>query len=77
MAEIRLDLSSIPFNLDHTLGCGQVFRWEKKGEWWYGVIGRRVVKVKQAGEILIIQTHPEERNVGFIRKDLQLQERFP
>jgi len=39
----------IPFYLDVTLCCGQVFRWDKKGDWWYGVAGNRVCKVHQLG----------------------------
>ncbi len=49
------------FNLDHTLSCGQVFRWYKHearlpspsaqavgGQgWWYGFINRKMVKLKQ------------------------------
>jgi N-glycosylase/DNA lyase len=46
---LRLD---VPFGLDATLCCGQVFRWEKRGEWWYGVVGERVLKVRQVGEEL-------------------------
>jgi N-glycosylase/DNA lyase len=46
---LRLD---VPFNLDVTLCCGQVFRWDKRGDWWYGVVGDRVVKVRQAGGVL-------------------------
>lgn len=41
-----------PFNLDHTLSCGQVFRWEQHNGWWYGVVGDRVLKVRQEGDTL-------------------------
>ena len=41
---MRLDM---PFNLDATLCCGQVFSWERRKEWWYGVVGDRVLKVSQ------------------------------
>jgi len=41
------------FDLDFTLSCGQVFRWKKlDGGFWYGLIGNRVVKIKQAGDLL-------------------------
>jgi N-glycosylase/DNA lyase len=40
-------LDALPFNLDVTLCCGQVFRWDKKSEWWYGVVGNKVLKVRQ------------------------------
>ena len=46
---MRLD---VPFNLDVTLCCGQVFRWDKRGDWWHGAVGDRVVKVRQAGGVL-------------------------
>jgi N-glycosylase/DNA lyase len=36
-----------PFNLDVTLCCGQVFRWDKRGDWWYGVVGDKVFKTRQ------------------------------
>jgi N-glycosylase/DNA lyase len=45
-----LRCSNVPFYLDVTLCCGQVFRWDKIGDWWYGVAGNRVFKVRQAGE---------------------------
>ena len=43
---MRLD---VPFDLDFSLCCGQVFRWQKLGGWWYGVVGENVVKVRQEG----------------------------
>jgi N-glycosylase/DNA lyase len=42
----------VPFDLYATLCCGQVFRWDKQGEWWLGVVGDRALKVRQAGETL-------------------------
>jgi N-glycosylase/DNA lyase len=44
-----LDFCDAPFWLDVTLCCGQVFRWDKLGEWWYGVTQDRVLKVRQVG----------------------------
>jgi N-glycosylase/DNA lyase len=40
------------FNLDVTLCCGQVFRWDKKGEWWYGVARNNVFKIRQVNQEL-------------------------
>jgi len=38
------------FSLDRTLGCGQVFRWDRTIDgWWYGVVGDRVIRVRQDG----------------------------
>ena len=41
---MRLD---VPFNLDVSICCGQVFRWKRIGEWWYGVVGEKVFKIRQ------------------------------
>lgn len=39
-----------PFSLDATLSCGQTFRWnQEENGWWYGVVGDRVLKVRQDG----------------------------
>ena len=43
-----MKLDVVPFNLDVTLCCGQVFRWDKKGEWWYGVAADKAIKIRQA-----------------------------
>jgi N-glycosylase/DNA lyase len=45
-------LDDVPFNLDVTLCCGQVFRWDRKGDWWYGVADGKALKVRQVdGEL--------------------------
>jgi N-glycosylase/DNA lyase len=41
------------FNLDHTLSCGQVFRWHKHEGSWYGFINRKPIKIKQENDTLI------------------------
>lgn len=42
-----------PFDLDATLACGQVFRWDRAADgWWYGVVGNRVLKIRQDGDRL-------------------------
>lgn len=43
------------FNLDHILSCGQVFRWEKN-DWWTGVVSGAVIRAKQDGSELIIDS---------------------
>jgi N-glycosylase/DNA lyase len=49
--KIQLNPSN-PFNLEATLCCGQTFRWDKRGEWWYGVIKGNVLKIRQIDEEL-------------------------
>lgn len=42
-----MKLNTALFNLDVTLCCGQVFRWDKKGDWWYGVAADKAFKIRQ------------------------------
>nr|WP_269849420.1 8-oxoguanine DNA glycosylase, N-terminal domain-containing protein [Methanosarcina horonobensis] len=44
------------FDLNYTLDCGQVFRWERDGDWWTGVVGENVVRLlqeKESGSLLV------------------------
>jgi N-glycosylase/DNA lyase len=75
--EIKLDRQKVPFSLEHTLCCGQLFRWEKLGDWWYGVVADRVVKIRQSGERLIFQVFPEAPNQAFIESYLRLDDNLP
>ncbi len=43
------------FNLGYTLSCGQVFRWEKN-DWWTGVVNGAVIRAKQEGTELLIDS---------------------
>ena len=54
---MRLDVA---FDLDFSLCCGQVFRWKKIGEWWYGVVGENVFKIRQCGSELEFESASEE-----------------
>lgn len=74
--EIELNNSTIPFSLEHTLNCGQLFRWEKLGDWWYGVVADRVVKIKQTGDRLMFQSFPEASQL-FIENYLRLDDPLP
>jgi N-glycosylase/DNA lyase len=46
---LQLDVA---FDLDFSLCCGQVFRWRKINSWWYGIVGKNVVKIRQCGDQL-------------------------
>ena len=74
--EIRLDSLKVPFSLDHTLECGQLFRWQKSGDWWYGVVRDRVVKIKQTNDRLTFQTSGRI-NEDFIENYFRLGEDLP
>jgi len=40
------------FDLKHTLECGQLFRYEKKGSFYYLAVRGRIIKLKQEGDFL-------------------------
>jgi N-glycosylase/DNA lyase len=69
---VKLDADA--FNLDVTLCCGQVFRWEKKGDWWYGVVGDQALKVRQTRAELEFDGANEALIVHYFGLDDDLQE---
>ncbi|PVX24015.1 MAG: 8-oxoguanine DNA glycosylase [Candidatus Bathyarchaeum sp.] len=75
--EIELNRSTCPFSLEHTLDCGQLFRWKKIGDWWYGVVADHVIKIKQNNQGLLFQFFPETPNQGFIENYLRLDDNLP
>ncbi|MDP2767765.1 MAG: DNA glycosylase [Candidatus Methanoperedens sp.] len=62
------------FNLDYTLSCGQVFRWEKN-DWWTGVVNGAVIRAKQEGSELIIDSlHDKKLIRDYFRLDDDMEE---
>lgn len=59
--ELELNRSTEPFSLDYTLDCGQLFRWKKLDNWWYGVVEDKVIKIKQLNNTLKFQIFPEKK----------------
>ncbi len=75
--EIKLNRQKVPFSLEHTLDCGQLFRWQKLGDWWYGVTADEVIKIRQRGEQLIFEAFPDTPSRGFIESYLRLDDDLP
>ncbi len=48
------------FDLDATLGCGQVFHWVREGRGYLGAIGPRACYVEQRGAELLVTAGCEE-----------------
>jgi N-glycosylase/DNA lyase len=71
--KITLDPTVTPFNLDYTLQCGQVFRWQKHDEWWYGVVTEKMTKIRQMDNILEF----EGANDDFVKKYFRLNDPLP
>lgn len=64
---------SEPFDLEKTLSCGQVFRWEKLGGWWYGVVEGRVFKVRKTDSVLEFSG----AHTDFVRNYFRLCDNLP
>lgn len=75
--ELKLD-ETRPFNLDHTLSCGQVFRWEKIDRWWEGVVEGNVIRITQERDRLLFRTnHSAEDCAEFLKNYLRLDDDLP
>jgi N-glycosylase/DNA lyase len=75
--EVRLDRSATPFKLNHTLQCGQLFRWERNSNYWYGVAEEKIIKIKQSDDILQFQIFPNETDSKFLRHYFRLDDNLP
>ncbi len=53
---MKLVLPEPDYNLEHTLECGQAFRWKKAGGFYYGTIGERLLRVKYDGRRLTCES---------------------
>lgn len=65
-------LQCTDFNLDYTLDCGQVFRWDKIGDVWTGVVQGDVVRAwqdLQTGLVQIDSRLPEDFFRNYFRFD--------
>lgn len=51
-------------NVDNSINSGQVFLWNKKGVYWYGINGQDVLKITNTGKIKSYQ----KNKIDFFRK---------
>lgn len=63
-----------PFSLDYTLESGQLFRWTRKGEWWFGVVSGSILKVKQEGDTLRCSSGSDHLDRAFVTRYFRLDE---
>jgi len=69
LVSIQLNKSE-PFYLDATLCCGQTFRWEKHGDWWYSVVKGKILKIRQTNNRLVF----ENVDSGFVKAYFRLDD---
>jgi len=75
--EVQLDLAKTPFSLDHTLSCGQTFRWEKRDEWWIGVVSQTAFKMRQKKGILEFKASSNSVKTDFLWRYFRLDDNLP
>jgi N-glycosylase/DNA lyase len=63
-----------PFSLDYTLESGQLFRWERRGEWWHGVVSGTGLKLRQEENVLRCSTGSDLLDSAFVTNYLRLYE---
>lgn len=71
------DLAVLPaplFDLDLTLGCGQVFHWVRHGAGYLGAIGDRAAYVEQGSDSLLVTRGLEEVAQRYFALDHPLEE---
>ncbi|NYT17885.1 MAG: 8-oxoguanine DNA glycosylase, partial [Methanomicrobiales archaeon] len=68
----QVAIPSRRFSLDLTLSCGQVFRWERNGDWWQGIVGNEVIRIRQEGDLLLIESGRKETIRSYFQLDLDL-----
>lgn len=66
-----------PFNLDHTLNCGQAFRWKKIDDIWVGTVDETTIQMSQGGNKLFVQTFPEKAGETLVKKCFRLDDNLP
>ena len=63
-----------PFSLEYTIESGQLFRWERRGVWWRGVVGSSALKVRQEGDVLRCSTSSDLAGSAFVTRYFRLDE---
>lgn len=63
-----------PFSLEYTLESGQLFRWERMGEWWFGIVSGSGIKVRQEGDALRCSSSSEFLDNNFVTNYFRLDE---
>ena len=71
--ELTVALHS-PFSLEYTLDSGQLFRWDKWGVWWRGIVGGSALMVKQEGDTLRCTTSSDRVDTAFVTRYFRLDD---
>ena len=62
--KVALDIA-----LEHTLTCGQAFRWKRQEGWWQGVLHGKLVQLRQLDGGVEAQGIGKEALLRYLRAD--------
>lgn len=71
---LHLDKSMLPFDLDITLSCGQIFGWKKEFRVWTGIHNGKVIELEQEGELIHYSGCTRPELIHFLGLDHDIQE---
>ncbi|WP_181391568.1 DNA-3-methyladenine glycosylase family protein [Methanospirillum lacunae] len=74
MKTYHLTPEQLPFDLDLTLDCGQVFRWNRAGGQWAGVIAGKVITISQNGDLITYDGINEAEIIRYFNLEIKAQE---
>lgn len=59
-----------PMDLEHTLSCGQAFRWWRQDDMWEGMVGGSLVRLRQRGRRVDVESDLSDRRLeAYFRAD--------
>ncbi len=71
------EVSAPDFSLRTTLSSGQTFRWIEHHGWCFGFLGRSVVKIKQEGDQLSVESSDPSLTPAHLRRYFALDLNLP
>ncbi len=74
MKTLKLSGDQLPFCLDLTLACGQVFRWKKVDGSWIGVIHDQIVILNQENDKVYYDGILESELIRYFSLDISLKQ---
>jgi N-glycosylase/DNA lyase len=72
MAATRIIFRVRDYDLAATLDSGQVFRWQKQGESWVGVVGKKFARLTQTKGGILAETATGIDDLDWLRDFLQI-----